>query len=253
MKTQADLDDRLGNLVHAAFSDNDLANAHTCCSPEWWYDFESGFLELTTEQEQTALSHSESCTRCSTERQLARSFVEEQRESEGRGNLISFSSRPPEIAARKQQQRDSQGRPGGSADFRRRSLAGWLAAAAVVLATVGTYSVTQSRAPSILPPGADVVMRSQIIEAVQPTGNTHEPPTNFSWIDRNALGPYRVIVTRVDGRVVLEGTTEETFLVLSEEQLADLEPAVRYHWTVEATTPSGATVVSLPLDFRITP
>ena len=245
---------RLGSLVKTAYGDDEIATARECPSPEWWYEHEAGFLESDFHQDIAALeAHSEECARCSVERRLARCFVEEQRAAQGLDNLVAFPSTPAEVAPKTVLPEPSRERRGGFAPFQRAASSRWLAAAAVVIAAIGTFSITQSRAPGILAPGTNAVLRSLVIEAVQPIGNLTEIPSEFRWIDRNQLGSYRLIVTRVDGRTVLEGTSKETSLALSAQEQALLEPAVRYYWRVEGTTPSGETVQSIPLDFRVNP
>lgn len=240
--------DSLESLVVLAYADEDARVQGGCRSPEWWFELAAGHADR--EAAQAALDHAADCARCSSERTLAEAFVEAQNEATASAAVgqnvddeiakpLIFRVPEPETERLSGSERSSFGS------------ARWLAAAAVVLAIAGTYSLTSVRAPDVRPPGSGETMRSQFIDVDGPSGDIESAPTQFEWTDVGATA-YKVEFKRVDGKSVLERNVSEPRLTLTPEERAKLERFVTYRMTVTSTTQSDAKLSSNETSFRIT-
>jgi hypothetical protein len=125
----------------------------------------------------------------------------------------------------------------------RRTLPGWLAAAAVLtLAVTGTILFTKTERPGLPPRAVESTVRSGELTALAPSGRMDAMPDRLTWETDARAARYVARIYAVDDTVLFEGTATGGALDLPQEFTASLHAAVSYTWSVEAYDSAGALV-----------
>lgn len=137
----------------------------------------------------------------------------------------------------------------------RRTLPGWLAAAALLTVTVtGGILLTQRRAPALPTVPLDSTVRSGEVTLIEPVGTLERMPSVFSWNGVDDAVSYRLRILAVDDAVLFEQTTDGTSIALPDTAAVTLHAAVTYTWQVDALDADGALLArSQPTRFEIQP
>lgn len=220
------------------------------CPPlEKWHELALGAVDAASLLRLE--SHALSCPACAAELRLARSFEEPIAESDAVAEITralrqthqsakstaTLSSSPP---------RSSRRRWGRSA----------MAAAALVLTVfgVGLLYVSQQGPPPLRDPGSGAVVRSATLEALEPVGELDAAPQRFAWSQAPETATYTLTLETVSGQVLLQERIAGSSFEVPGDVVAQLEPAVTYHWRVDASNSSGELLARSPLtEFRLAP
>lgn len=231
----------LEEWLQAAYDDST-----ECPPPESWLEAELG--KLGPADRQRLEDHADSCPHCSSERDLAQAFSRDElqvSETEIREVMRrldeSGSSTVVDIATKRTAHRPSWFRP--------------LLAAASVTLGIGLIWYLGGAAPPDLPdPVQEQTFRSTNVELIAPTGELELAPTQFNWHEIDSAERYILVVSEVDRAVIWEADISSPPLRVSAQVRAQLLPAVKYTWNVEAVDSTGAVVGrSINETFRIAP
>lgn len=108
--------------------------------------------------------------------------------------------------------------------------------------------------PPVLPAAYQSTLRGSTVLTIQPRGELALPPTELTWQAHDSAVKYRVRVLSVDDTVLWEQIVELPSTEVPLEIRGQLQPYVRYVWTVDALGDSGIPVaVSEAQSFRIVP
>lgn len=129
----------------------------------------------------------------------------------------------------------------------------WAAAAVVVLAVGVAAQWLHTRAPELPAPRPESALRGAYLEALAPVGDLTAPPAEFRFeASAGAAGGYRISLQRAGGQEVWYQAVDGSPAAVSPRLAARLEPAVVFHWWVEALDGEGdRTAVSERVSFRI--
>jgi anti-sigma factor RsiW len=228
-----------------------LAPAVECLSIEELGRLQDGLLPADTAAE--AMAHLATCPSCQVERELLHEFqVGEVRADEtdlvreGQARLRSHAEaiyggpKRAQIAWRPHWK---------SAIFR-----SGLAAAAVLLLSIGSYMWRPgvSNLP-VQPDGSDVT-RSLSIAGLAPVGDVSEAPSQLEWNSVNGAVRYRVRLMEVDRHELWASDVATTRVALPDAVRAVAVPAKTLVWQVTALDAGGAALAeSAAQRFRVTP
>lgn len=222
---------------------------------------EAEWRELTPDEQQLIEQHLSHCPACSAERDLAQAFDHPapwtgEAEAGLRGVLARIGSAGASAAD------ESDKRARHSRLLRFPSLptllsgpAMGLAAAAVVVLTVGVVLQTRGTGPPDLP-GAPTseVTRGARLRLVEPRGAVTAAPESLTWEAVEDVVRYEVTLTGVDETVLFRGESRTESIAVPKEIRSVLQPAVVYFWQVDAFNESGSRVAwSSATEFRIAP
>jgi len=253
----------LEEWLHAAYAG--------CPPPEAFLEAETAALDPAARRRLD--EHAASCPACAAERDLARLFTAEPQAAGVRQEDVDFvvarleeasplrrTAAPPAATGRVVPFPSRPAQPSMSPtplpSARRSSRwPAWLAAAAVVVLSVGLLLQRSLLAPPPLPaPPAAGVMRGGEVELLTPVGEVAALPAELRWEPRRGAAAYHVRLRAFDDELLWEATVAAPPAHLPANVTARLQRAVTYSWSVEALDAQGARLAgSEPVRFRVSP
>lgn len=226
-----------------------------CPPPESLHRF--AIQDLTAVQRKRLQEHLSECRECAAEHDMAMLFERNARSHADADEVAEIVARleaesPVRPGARSR-------RPGGQAGVRP-PRAGWFTwpstlpawqlaagAAVVVVLAVATWP-----RPPTLPAAHETTLRGTTVRTISPRDDVAVSPTVFTWHPHPDATTYRVQLMGVDDTVLWEGLATGGRIDVPAATSANLQPLVRYVWTVEGLNEAGALVAaSGPQRFRI--
>ncbi len=225
-----------------------------CPSPESF--LADSLACMPAERRQEIEAHAETCPACWPERQLARAFDEAGDIDESSAADVAYGAlkmrQPIPIDSR----RRARPRPGDQPSHRPRwtALVGLAAVLLLGIALAPLLELTFNQAPEVRGPETGRAVRSARIEGVDPLGDVTIAPRRFDWLDVSGAARYRVTLRRVDGSILWETQTTQSFVELPAAIREALAPAVAYTWEVSAWDANeGRVAWSERMRFRLAP
>ena len=189
-----------------------------------------------------AEDHAANCAHCRDELALMREFVDARPQPDETRNVNW-------IARRLEKQRVF--RPSRQRLPFFFGMRAWAAAACLVIVASSVFYLRRGPgAPS--PAGAgEGVMRSQVLELVDPVGDVRQKPAVFRWRVVPGAVRYQVHLMEVDRREVWRGESANDFISIPPPVLALMAPGRSFLWEVSAWDKSGKTLATATRSFRV--
>lgn len=177
-----------------------------------------------------AEDHAASCAHCRDELALVRKFMDAGPRPEETRDIAWIARR----LAKQRMHRPSRQRLPFFLGMR-----AWAAAACLVLIASGAFYLRQGPGEPSLVGVGEGVMRSQVLELVEPVGDVPQKPTAFRWRAVPRAVRYQVRLMEVDRREVWRGEATDDVIPVPAPVLALFSPGRSLLWEVSAWDGSG--------------
>jgi hypothetical protein len=192
----------------------------------------------------SAEEHVAACAHCRDELAMMREFLDAGPRPEEAGNIAWITRR----LEKQRVVKPVRGRMSGWFGMR-----AWAAAACLLLVAGSLYYMQRGGgAPALTGPGAGV-MRSQVLELVEPVGDVSRMPQQFRWQSVPSAAHYQVRLMEVDRREIWEADTATESVGIPSTVLAFIAPGRSLLWEVKAFDQAGKPLSTSGTSFRVSP